>query len=48
MKIIKNSYNLKVVLLTATPMKNLADDIVELLNFIRPPDDPIERDKIFT
>jgi superfamily II DNA or RNA helicase len=48
MKIIRNSVNLKVLLLTATPMKNLADDIVELLNFIRPADDPVERDKIFT
>lgn len=48
MKIIKNSTNLKILLLTATPMKNLADDITELLNFIRPLDDPIERDKIFT
>lgn len=47
MKIIKNSYNLKVVLLTATPMKNLADDIIQLLNFIRPPDAPLEREKIF-
>lgn len=47
-KIIKNSYNLRVILLTATPMKNLADDIIELINFIRPPDSPIERDKIFT
>lgn len=47
MQIIKNSTNLRIVLLSATPMKNLADDIVELLNFIRPPDDPIERDKIF-
>jgi hypothetical protein len=46
MKIIKNSVNLRVVLLTATPMKNLADDIIELLNFLRP--EPIERDKIFT
>lgn len=46
--IIKNSMNLKVVLMSATPMKNLADDIVELLNFIRPLDAPIERDKIFT
>lgn len=46
-KIIKNSSNLKIVLLTATPMKNLADDIVELLNFIRPENSPIERDKIF-
>lgn len=48
LKIIKNSHNLKVVLLTATPMKNLADDIVELINFLRPVDRPIERDKIFT
>lgn len=47
MQIIKNSTNLRVVLLSATPMKNLADDIVELLNFIRPPDSLIERDKIF-
>jgi superfamily II DNA or RNA helicase len=45
--IIKNSINLKVVLLTATPMKNLADDIIELINFIRPIDSPMVRDKIF-
>lgn len=47
-KIIKHSTNLKVVLLTATPMKNLADDIVELINFIRPQNDLIERDRVFT
>lgn len=47
MKIIKQSTNLKVVLLTATPMKNLADDIVELLNFIRPHDSPVQRELIF-
>jgi len=47
-KIIKNSKNLRVVLLTATPMKNLADDIIELINFIRPPEYPILRDKIFS
>ena len=47
-KIIKESQNLKVILLTATPMKNLADDIIDLLNFIRPQDDQIKRDKIFT
>ena len=46
--IIKNSENLKIVLLSATPMKNLGDDIVELLNFIRPKDSKIQRDKIFT
>lgn len=48
LKIIRNSTNLKVILMTATPMKNLADDIVELLNFIRPPHDPVSRDRIFT
>lgn len=47
-KIIKNSHNLKVVLLSATPMKNLADNIIELINFLRPTDDPIQRDRIFT
>lgn len=44
----KNSTNMRIILLSATPMKNLADDIIELLNFIRPDDSPIERDKIFT
>ena len=47
-KIIKNSQNLRVILLTATPMINLADEIVDLLNFLRPLDDQIQRDKIFT
>jgi len=47
-KIIRSSTNLTVVLLTATPMKNKADDIIELLNFIRPPHDPILRERIFT
>ena len=47
-KIIKNSENLRVILLTATPMINLADEIVDLLNFIRPLDDQVQRDKIFT
>ena len=46
-KIIDNSTNLKVLLLTATPMKNLADDIIELVNFIRPKTSRISRDKIF-
>ena len=48
MKIIKASTNLRIILLTATPMKNLADDIIELLNFIRPPEAPILREKVFT
>ena len=47
-KIASNSENLKIILLTATPMKNLADDIISLINFLRPPNDPIIRDKIFT
>ena len=47
-KIIKNSQNLRVVLLTATPMINLADEIVDLLNFLRPENNQIQRDKIFT
>jgi hypothetical protein len=46
--IIENSVNLKVVLMSGTPMKNLADDIIELVNFIRPQNNLIERDKIFT
>jgi superfamily II DNA or RNA helicase len=48
LKIIKNSTNLKIVLLTATPMKNLAEDIIQLINFIRPQDSPLKREKIFT
>lgn len=47
-KIISNSSNLRLVLLTATPMKNLGDDIIELLNYLRPKNDKIQRDKIFT
>ena len=47
-KLIKNSQNLRVVLLTATPMINLADEIVDLLNFLRPENDQIQREKIFT
>lgn len=47
-KIIKESTNLRVILLTATPMKNLADDIIDLLNFIRPQNDPILRENVFT
>ena len=47
-KIIKNSKNLRLILLSATPMKNLADDIIDILNFLRPVDDPIKRDIVFT
>ena len=47
-KIINKSENLKIILLSGTPMTNYADQIIELLNFIRPQDDLIKRDKIFT
>lgn len=47
-KIIKNSENLRIVLLSATPMKNSAADIIPLLNFIRPENDQIIKDKVFT
>jgi hypothetical protein len=47
-KIIESSTNLKIILLTATPMINFADEIVQLINYIRPQDDQIERDNVFT
>tara|TARA_B100000902_G_scaffold399803_1_gene472648 strand:+ start:1427 stop:4801 length:3375 start_codon:yes stop_codon:yes gene_type:complete len=46
-KIIKKSKNCRLLLLSATPMKNLADDIIELINYLRPDDDQMTRDKIF-
>jgi hypothetical protein len=46
--IIRKSKNLRVLLLTATPMKNLADEIIELLNLLRPANDQILREKTFT
>lgn len=46
-KIISNSKNLRVLLLTATPCINFADEIVELVNYIRPVADPILRDSVF-
>jgi len=47
-KVIKASKNLKIVLLSATPMKNLPSDIIDLLNILRPMNDPIKKDKVFT
>ena len=47
-RIIKNSKNLRLVLLSATPMKNLADDVIDMLNFLRPLNDPIKRELVFT
>ena len=46
--IIKKSKNIRTLLLTATPMKNLADEIIELLNLLRPSNDRIIRDKVFS
>jgi hypothetical protein len=46
--IIKKSKNLKVILLSATPMKNLAEEIIELLNFLKPKNEKIKKDEIFT
>lgn len=46
-KIINTSINLKVVLMSATPMKNIGSDIVDLINFIRPKNSKINKDKIF-
>ena len=47
-KIIRTSKNIRLVLLSATPMKNLADNIIDILNFLRPENDPIKRDSVFT
>jgi hypothetical protein len=48
MKIRKKSKNLRILLLSATPMKNLADEIIDILNFLRPLNDPIKRELVFT
>lgn len=42
----KKTKNLKVVLLTATPMKNTVKDIVPLMNFILPKEEALEIEKI--
>ena len=46
-KIIKKSYNLKILLLSATPMQNLPNQIIDLLNYLRPLDDQIKENEIF-
>lgn len=46
-KIINNSKNLKVLLLTGTPMKNVATDIIDLINLLKPEDKQIKKSKIF-
>ena len=47
-KIIENSKNLKIVLLTATPMINFADEIIQLINYLRPQNDQMERDLVYS
>jgi len=47
-KIMKNSHNLKLILMTATPMKNDAPEIVGLINYLRPAKQKMEKSKIFT
>ncbi len=47
-KIIENSKNLKILLLTATPMINFANEIIELVNYLRPLGDQIQKDLVFT
>jgi hypothetical protein len=34
-KILLKAVNIRLLLLTATPVKNKADDIIELLNYLR-------------
>jgi len=45
--IIKKSKNLRLLLLSATPMKNLGTDIIEIINYLRPINDQIKKEKIF-
>lgn len=45
--IVRKSKNLKILLLTGTPMKNSALDIIDLLNLIKPPSEKIKKSDIF-
>ena len=45
--LIHNSTNLRVLLLSATPMRNVAEDIIPLLNYLRPIDEQILKDDVF-
>jgi len=47
-KIIESSKNLRIILLSATPFINFADECIELINYLRPIDQPMLRNKIFT
>ena len=46
-EILKKSVNLRIVLLTATPMQNLCSSIVDILNFLRPQSSQIKESDIF-
>lgn len=46
-KIINNSVNLKILLLTGTPMKNIATDIIDLINLLKPANKQIKQSDIF-
>lgn len=46
LKIKRNSTNLRYVFLTATLMKNYISDLIDMVNYVRPDDSPIERDKL--
>ncbi len=47
-KIINNSKNLKLLLLTGTPMKNEATDIIDLINLLKPKNNQVTKSQIFT
>jgi hypothetical protein len=46
-ELIKKSYNLKLILLSATPMINSAYEIINIINYMRPINDKILRDSCF-
>lgn len=45
--VIESSKNLRVILLTATPMKNKPTEIVQFMNFVLPKDKKLKRREIF-
>lgn len=45
---IARSTGLRVILLTATPMINLPDEIIQILNIVLPSDDKIKKSEVFT
>lgn len=46
--ILDKSTNLRLIMMTATPMKNYANDVIDLLNIIRPKEYQIKTSNIFT